>query len=471
MRSITLVQAFQFWLKLTAIAVPVVFLLLAWRADGAPTPPHPRRPVHRTATTVRLPDAVRVRVRRPRGRRPCDGTIDGRAVSGRCGSTPGTLELAAGTDVTLPAGAVVPHVVDVRAAGGEQWATADLRRGRRATTRSTGVYSLLARPALRDDGPAARPRPLLHQPRRPGRPPHHRSSSSGCSASSTCSRRSTGRWAALYAPDLLLTGRTDAVVLLLPGADAAGDRGRAAVGAGRRRGVRGVPVDEQRADRVRRGRAQPGPAARTAADAACAASGSVRRRGRRPGACCRSLTLRTSARRHGRAGVRAGRVDVLPAARARHLVAAAHRRPGAVAGLVAGWRARRPRRSLRRSPAVRPAGWRGALLAQPAAWSMPLAFAVMVVGSLLTRRSVPASDGPGARPAARPRDPGPRGDRRHPSPADVAARPLVRTRPPTPTVRRAAPAARTADARRRVQGRIARAPGRPFCSPISAPGQ
>lgn len=36
MRSITFVQAFQYWLKLTALAVPVVFLLLAWQADGAP---------------------------------------------------------------------------------------------------------------------------------------------------------------------------------------------------------------------------------------------------------------------------------------------------------------------------------------------------------------------------------------------------------------------------------------------------
>ena len=36
MRSITLVQAFQFWLKLTAISVPAVFLLLTWRAQGSP---------------------------------------------------------------------------------------------------------------------------------------------------------------------------------------------------------------------------------------------------------------------------------------------------------------------------------------------------------------------------------------------------------------------------------------------------
>jgi len=38
MRSITLVQAFQYWIKLTAIAVPVVFLVAAWRSDGSPLP-------------------------------------------------------------------------------------------------------------------------------------------------------------------------------------------------------------------------------------------------------------------------------------------------------------------------------------------------------------------------------------------------------------------------------------------------
>jgi cation/acetate symporter len=38
MRSITFVQAFQYWLKLTALLIPVAFLLLAWRGDGAPAP-------------------------------------------------------------------------------------------------------------------------------------------------------------------------------------------------------------------------------------------------------------------------------------------------------------------------------------------------------------------------------------------------------------------------------------------------
>jgi cation/acetate symporter len=38
MRSVTIVQAFQYWLKLTAIAAPVVLLLFVWHADGSPDP-------------------------------------------------------------------------------------------------------------------------------------------------------------------------------------------------------------------------------------------------------------------------------------------------------------------------------------------------------------------------------------------------------------------------------------------------
>ncbi|GLY19207.1 hypothetical protein Kisp01_62210 [Kineosporia sp. NBRC 101677] len=38
MRSVTFVQAFQYWLKLTAIALPVVLLLFVWHSDGAISP-------------------------------------------------------------------------------------------------------------------------------------------------------------------------------------------------------------------------------------------------------------------------------------------------------------------------------------------------------------------------------------------------------------------------------------------------
>ncbi len=38
MRSVTFVQAFQYWLKLTALLVPAVFLLMTWVGDGATSP-------------------------------------------------------------------------------------------------------------------------------------------------------------------------------------------------------------------------------------------------------------------------------------------------------------------------------------------------------------------------------------------------------------------------------------------------
>lgn len=38
MRSITLVQVFQYWLKLTALLVPLVFLVIVWLGDGGQSP-------------------------------------------------------------------------------------------------------------------------------------------------------------------------------------------------------------------------------------------------------------------------------------------------------------------------------------------------------------------------------------------------------------------------------------------------
>ncbi len=41
MRSITFVQAFQYWLKLTALLVPIVFLVIVWLGDGGRSPADP----------------------------------------------------------------------------------------------------------------------------------------------------------------------------------------------------------------------------------------------------------------------------------------------------------------------------------------------------------------------------------------------------------------------------------------------
>jgi cation/acetate symporter len=41
MRSITFVQAFQYWLKLTALLVPLAFLVIVWLGDGGQSPADP----------------------------------------------------------------------------------------------------------------------------------------------------------------------------------------------------------------------------------------------------------------------------------------------------------------------------------------------------------------------------------------------------------------------------------------------
>jgi Na+(H+)/acetate symporter ActP len=387
MRSITLVQAFQFWLKLTAIAVPVFFVLLAWRADGAPDPAAPATPVARTATIVRLPDMVMIHVETP-VQVTVDGVVDGRPVHGPLLLAPGTLQVDAGTVVRLPAGAVVPHVVDIKAAGGEQWAQPTSGAGGRDHPLYR-VYSLLLALLF---GTMGLPHVLVRFYTNPdGR----------------AARRTTvvvlgllglfyvfpavyGAMGRIYAPELLLTGRTDAVVLLLPGrmlpapwsellsalVTAGAFAAFLSTSSGLTVSVAGVLSQDLLRGRLRtsvRG-------FRVGAVLAVGVPGLLS-----------LLTLRTSL---------ADTVGLAFAVAAstfcpllvlgiwwRGLTTA-----GAIAGLLTG--------GVLATVAVlativggSPSGLAGALLAQPAAWTMPAAFGVMVVASLVTRSSVPSSAG------------------------------------------------------------------------------
>ena len=102
MRSITFVQAFQYWLKLTALLVPLVFLVLVWLGDG--------------------------------GRSPADPALVARGGDGAGLGRPDRLRRRP------------PAVLDVLPDGGD---------------------------VPRHHGPAPRGGALLHQPRRPRRPPDH----------------------------------------------------------------------------------------------------------------------------------------------------------------------------------------------------------------------------------------------------------------------------------------------------------
>ncbi|MGH3750568.1 MAG: sodium:solute symporter family transporter, partial [Micromonosporaceae bacterium] len=60
MRSITFVQTFQYWLKLTALAIPVIFLLLVWRGDGSPSPTTSELTEFREATSVTMSTSAKL---------------------------------------------------------------------------------------------------------------------------------------------------------------------------------------------------------------------------------------------------------------------------------------------------------------------------------------------------------------------------------------------------------------------------
>lgn len=122
MRSITVVQALQFWLKLVAVAVPLLALLAVWRLDGTPDPSQHRLPAFPRATTVgldadamiRAPQAVPVKI---------TGVVDGKRYGGiwtRLAA--GRHAVGEGTRLGFPAGAVVPHAARLPVRHGDTWA-------------------------------------------------------------------------------------------------------------------------------------------------------------------------------------------------------------------------------------------------------------------------------------------------------------------------------------------------------------
>ena len=192
-----------------------------------------------------------------------------------------------------------------------------------------------------------------------------------------------GALARVYTPDLLLTGRTDTAVLLLPERLVGGTGRPAAHRAGDGRRVRRVPLDVVGTHRVGRGRAVAGRAARLGARLPA---------GRRAGAVTVPFVL----------SLGAASLDVADVVGLAFAVAASSFCPllvlgiwwrgltdvGAIAGLLTGGGLATARGRRRPSPASTATAGSGALLAQPAAWTVPIAFAVMVLVSLRTPHRV-----------------------------------------------------------------------------------
>jgi Na+(H+)/acetate symporter ActP len=209
MRSITFVQAFQYWLKLTALAVPAL-VVLAFFLNGPHTFDRPEAPDFRQATPVQVRTDVVLDVAEPVAL-VAAGTVDGAAVDGPLRWAPGQHVVEAGSRLEFAAGTPVPTVVGSPTTD-RAWLTP--MSGSRAD-QLLEIYSILIAGFL---GTMGLPHVLVRFYTNPdGR----------------AARRTTvivlamigafyvlvtlmGALSRLYTPQLLVSGQTDFAVLLVP---------------------------------------------------------------------------------------------------------------------------------------------------------------------------------------------------------------------------------------------------------------
>ncbi|NMD95827.1 cation acetate symporter [Rhodococcus sp. BL-253-APC-6A1W] len=213
MRSITFVQAFQYWLKLTAVAIPALVLILHFvgddRAVDGPVPPTVTE-----ATTVDITVDVIVQVADPL-EVTARGDVDGVPVSGVIELAPGEHEFGAGTQLVLEAGSPVP-VVAGAPSDNDTWAAPGAGIGAGGAHPLFQVYSLMLATFL---GTMGLPHVLVRFYTNPdGRAARMTSLAViGLLGLFYLFPTVLGVFARLYVPQLLITGRSDAAVLLLPG--------------------------------------------------------------------------------------------------------------------------------------------------------------------------------------------------------------------------------------------------------------
>jgi Na+(H+)/acetate symporter ActP len=210
MRSITFVQAFQYWLKLTAIAIPALVLLSVSGSDrdelGGPLPP-----VVTQQTTITIDTDVVVEVSDPTGV-TVTGFVDGHPTPGIPLPGPGRHSLSADSIVVLAPGAHTPVVIGAPASGA-------------AWIRSGGgfggghpLYQVLSIILATFLGAMGLPHVLVRFYTNPDGRAARRTALAVIALLSLFYLFPTllGVLSRLYVPELLITGKADAAVLLLP---------------------------------------------------------------------------------------------------------------------------------------------------------------------------------------------------------------------------------------------------------------
>ncbi|MFI5834291.1 cation acetate symporter [Micromonospora sp. NPDC051300] len=191
MRAITFVQAFQYWLKLTALAVPAIFLALQWQADARPAVTPPDGPAFRTATTVVVEHRATLTLP--------DGDV---------------REVRPGDRLDFAAGDPVPEVSGAAIAATD-WLLPDTAGDDDRSLFAT--YSLILATFL---GTMGLPHVLVRFYTNPDGAAARRTTLVVLALVGVFYLLPTiyGVLGRIYTPQLLVTGQTDAVVVLLPGA-------------------------------------------------------------------------------------------------------------------------------------------------------------------------------------------------------------------------------------------------------------
>ena len=211
MRSVTFAQAIQYWIKLVAIAVPTLVLALHFAHDatdlGAPLPP-----TVSSATTVDVTTPVAVTVSDPAGI-TVRGTVDGHDAAGRP-LTAGDHVIGGGSTIHLAAGAVTP-VVTTAPQTGELWMRSGSGLGGRHPLFE--VLSLMVATFL---GALGLPHVLVRFYTNTSGPAARRTALNVIALLGVFYLFPTvlGILSRAYVPQLLATGTSDAAVLLLPSA-------------------------------------------------------------------------------------------------------------------------------------------------------------------------------------------------------------------------------------------------------------
>ncbi|MET9470054.1 cation acetate symporter [Streptomyces sp. NPDC006544] len=381
MRSITFVQAFQYWLKLTALLVPVFFLLGAWVGDGAPRATFDAPAVLRAHTAVTLAEDVRLSLDAPLTV-TVTGQVDGRAYA----EEPVTLGagqhvVRARARLAFAPDSPVPGTSADAGPGVSSWS--EPLSGDRPELRLYATYGLVLATFLGTMG-------LPHVAVRFYTSPNGRAA-----------RRTTsvvlglvgafyllppvyGALGRIYAPELALTREADAALLVLPARMVGGLTGEL-LGALLAGGAFAAFLS-------------------TASGLTMAVAG-VLHQDVLPSRGVRSFRVAVLVAILVPLAGSVAAADV-PAADAVGLAFAVSASsfcpllvlgiwwrgltpPGAVAGLVTGGGAALSAVLATRA-GLAPAGWANTLLAWPAVWSVPLGFLTMVVMSLATPARIPA---------------------------------------------------------------------------------